>query len=107
MTTPASGEADSPMAKRGCVPRSSSATRRPSRRAIVASSDPPKPDPTIARSDSSGAVTQDRRSDLLRAVHGPEPFRAARRAATGVEPLHVPQVGKDAPSTHRHAVLHD
>ena len=51
--TPASGEADSPIAKRGWVPRSSRATRSPRRRAIIASRDPPKPDPTIARSDGS------------------------------------------------------
>ena len=54
---PASGDDDSPMANRGWRPRSSSATRSPRRRAIIARIEPPKPEPTIARSTSGTAHT--------------------------------------------------
>src|SRR5215207_7648294 len=105
MTTPANGEADSPMANRGCVPRSSSATRKPSRRAIIASSDPPNPDPTIARSVSSGAVTQNRARNALYRVHRPQPVGTGRRTATDEQSLDVPQVGEHAPTADGNPVL--
>src|SRR3954471_9810786 len=96
MTTPASGDADSPIAKRGCAPRSRSATRNPSRRAIIASSEPPNPEPTMARSDSSGAVTQNRDRNLLRHVHALQPCGAVLRAVAGIKPLEIPQIGEHA-----------
>src|SRR5215813_8514340 len=52
MTRFNNGEVDSPMAKRGCTPRSSSMTDRPARRAIIASSEPENPEPIMARSKS-------------------------------------------------------
>src|SRR5262245_59812501 len=65
MSTPASGDADSPIANRGCRPRSSSATRYPSRRAIIARIDPANPDPTIAMSVASAETTLARQSTLV------------------------------------------
>src|SRR3954468_20888642 len=47
----ASGVEDSPIAKRGCAPRSSRTTDRPSFRAIIARSEPLKPEPTMAISN--------------------------------------------------------
>src|SRR5215471_17296778 len=52
MTRFNNGDVDSPMAKRGCIPRSSSMTDRPARRAIIASSEPENPEPIMARSKS-------------------------------------------------------
>src|SRR5688572_3821604 len=46
----ASGVDDSPIAKRGCFPFSSTVTERPSRRAIMAMSEPAKPEPITAMS---------------------------------------------------------
>src|SRR5262245_14768262 len=53
MSTPASGDADSPIANRGCRPRSSNAKRYPRRRTIIARIDPPNPLPTMAMSGDS------------------------------------------------------
>jgi len=44
------------MAKRGCWLRSIRRTVRPSRRAIMAQSEPVKPEPTTARSNSAGMI---------------------------------------------------
>src|SRR6188768_335291 len=107
MTTPASGDADSPMAKRGCVPRSSRTTWSPSRRAIIASSDPPNPEPMIARSVSSGTVTHNGRGNALGLVHEAQSRRAFRGALTGIEASDVPQVGEHATSSGQDAVFDD
>src|SRR6476469_2926752 len=107
MTTPASGDADSPMAKRGCVPRSSSATRRPRRRATIASSEPPNPEPMIARSASSGAITHDGRRNALGPVDETQPLRAVRGTVAGEETFDVPQVGEYATQSDDDTVFHD
>src|SRR6478736_1418908 len=107
MTTPASGDADSPMAKRGCVPRSSRATRRPRRRATIASSEPPNPEPMIARSASSAAVTHDGRRNALGPVDETQTLRALRRTVTGEKTFDVPQVREDATLSDDDTVFHD
>ena len=61
-----SGEVDSPMAKRGCAPRSRSSTLSPSRRATIASSDPTNPEPAMAR--SKGPVTRHTPRTRLEAI---------------------------------------
>ena len=71
---PASGDDDSPMANRGCRPRSRSATRSPSRRATIARIEPPKPEPTMARSTSGTGAPHRRRHRCSR-------FICASRAA--------------------------
>src|SRR4051794_11161244 len=106
MITPASGEADSPIANRGWVPRSSSTTRSPSRRATIASSDPPNPEPTMARSTSSGAVTHDGRRDALGPIHDAQPRGAIGRAPAGEEAVDVPQIGEHT-SASRHDTVFD
>src|SRR5687767_632159 len=99
MRMPASGDDDSPIANRGCRPRSRSATRSPHRRATMASIEPPKPEPTMARSTSI-AGTRDRRRHRLLAVHARQARRAVRRAVTIEEPFDIPEVGE-----HPHVLL--
>src|SRR6185503_10450616 len=95
MRMPASGDDDSPMANRGWRPRSRSATRSPSRRAIIARIEPPKPDPTMARSTSI-AGTGDGLGRALFAVHVREARRPRRRAVAVEQTLDVPEIGEDA-----------
>src|SRR6187549_406330 len=92
---PASGDDDSPMANRGCRPRSMRATRRPSRRATIARIEPPNPEPTMARSTSGTATPHGRRHPLL-AVHLCEPGGAGLRAGAIEQPGDVPEIGEDS-----------
>src|SRR6187200_3031926 len=95
------------MAKRGWVPRSNSTTRSSIRRATIASSAPPNPEPTMARSTSSGAVTHDGRRDALGPVHHSQPRGAIRRAPAGEEPFDVPQIGEHPSAAHDDTVFND
>ena len=80
---PASGDDDSPMAKRGWRPRSSRTTRRPSRRATIARIEPPMPDPTMTRSEHRASHTPPAAArDLLVAVHE-APSRDRRAVSHG------------------------
>src|SRR6187549_361288 len=95
MITPAKGDADSPIAKRGCRPRSMSVTRYPSRRAIIASIDPPNPEPTMARSVSGVTATHYPIADTLLAIHRCQSCGARGRACARVEPFDVPEIRED------------
>src|SRR3954447_23929387 len=108
------GVEDSPMTNRGCVPFSMSTTDLSSRLAIIAMSDPPKPEPTIAMSksaamarDSGGTPgTADSRFCLLREIHsiqaGPTVFEAI---GTTRELLQVPRVGEHASAVEQECVF--
>src|SRR4051812_7484663 len=108
------GVEDSPMTKRGCAPFSMSTTDLSSRRAIIAISDPPKPEPTIAMSKSA-AMARDSRGTpgtvdsgfcLLREIHSlqarPTFFEAV--GTTG-ELLQVPGVREDASPLQQKCVI--
>src|SRR5881397_2728176 len=105
----ASGVDDSPIAKRGCDPRSIIATERPSRRATIAKSDPLNPEPTIATSKSAFTDrTTHPLPRLLSEINPPEPFLARCEASrTFGKPFQVPQIRKDATSIHADAVIDD
>ena len=118
----ASGVVDSPMAKRGCRPRSSSATEWPCRRRISAVSAPAKPEPTIATSASMRVHGRHRlsRRRSARGARGAgdrsgtrcsrfrrsrRARRASRHARTGRERREVPEVGEHARATVRGAAI--
>ena len=109
-----SGDEDSPMANRGCRPRSRSSTRRPRRRAIIARIEPAKPEPTTTRSQV-GVTPRLLRACVARAATAGgtrcSRFMAVKRrtrsrVARALDPsLDVPQVGLHDGPAQRQAVL--
>src|SRR5688572_19975679 len=71
----ARGELDSPIANRGCLPRSSRTTFSPMRCATMDSNDPANPDPIMARS-KSGFIDEEVSNDgIERCCSPPQPRR--------------------------------
>src|SRR5262245_9353179 len=85
----ASGVEDSPMAKRGCVPRSRSATANPNRRAMRANSVPPKPEPISARSQSMRVITSHQNETNHRGTESTE-RRNTERKTEWIDGLEFP-----------------
>src|SRR5260221_4586901 len=101
------------MAKGGCRPRPINTTERPSRRAIIASNEPAKPEPITARSKAALIIqpvtitprTTRPRLNLLRCIHPLQPRAAAPKADVAIRKcFQIPQVRKDAPALKPDAV---
>src|SRR6185436_903235 len=92
------------MAKRGWQPRSTSRARNPMRVAIIDSSDPAKPDPTIVRSKS--AITAgDARGNSLRQVHRAQTLGPRGRTGAREHARKVPEISEDAQARLRQPVF--